>query len=689
MTTRRLCSAVTLLVLAPVLAARAADAEPLPAGAKARLGTPCGPESGPFLLAPDFQTFLTGTVDGPRLKDVRTGKSTPIPGPADGEGRVILAVSADGKRAVTDRAGAYLVFEVPSGKEVRTIKGQALVGYRLTRGAYPISLSADGSVLAFPVRSTTDGKRTKLEVVVWDVAKDEQRARVTALQDQTVVPVLSPDGKRLATYGDSTFVANLPANEPQPASALQLWDAVTGRAIATLADALPSYAPPHLRVPVIFSPDGKWLAVGDAESLSGPIRLWEANTGEPREPILCRPHNGGAMAISPDGRTLAAVGPNGSVERWSLPDGKPLKSTPFPAADLIVKGWDLKTGGLAFADNERVVAWVGLFGRALVWEAPSGKLLTPITGHAGAIQAVQFAADGAEVVTTGADYRTLHWDRAGNRLGAVPVRLSDSFGPPDHLAPGAARGLRHGLVYDLKAGEELFVLPLSYVVPSPDFSRAAGLRNAGRPAGPQWCEVWDLEARRRLARMELPGPSDARLLADSTMAFSPDNTRLVTVVRVRDTEPGAGAVTVVTGWDVKTGKKLGELRESIGEGFVQVAAAGNNSGAVLATDDGKLWVADYERGARGETIAACPGPRQRFSRPTFSPDGKTFAVGAPTESRDAFAVRVYDWPRGHLLRTFTGHTAAVTALAFSPDGKTLASGSADGTAVLWDVSAVK
>jgi WD40 repeat protein len=38
---------------------------------------------------------------------------------------------------------------------------------------------------------------------------------------------------------------------------------------------------------------------------------------------------------------------------------------------------------------------------------------------------------------------------------------------------------------------------------------------------------------------------------------------------------------------------------------------------------------------------------------------------------------------------FKGHTGPVWSVTFSPDGKTLASGSADGTAVLWDVSAVK
>ena len=139
---------------------------------------------------------------------------------------------------------------------------------------------------------------------------------------------------------------------------------------------------------------------------------------------------------------------------------------------------------------------------------------------------------------------------------------------------------------------------------------------------------------------------------------------------------------MVTGWDVKTGKKLAELDGKFTQ-VLAIAAASRNS-CVLSTRDSKLWEVDFERGIIGKIIDKSTPETAQFAVPTFSPEGKRLAAGVRTGKRE-WTIRVYDWPEGNLLHSFIGHTDSITALAFSSNGTTLASGSADGTVMLWDL----
>jgi WD40 repeat protein len=69
----------------------------------------------------------------------------------------------------------------------------------------------------------------------------------------------------------------------------------------------------------------------------------------------------------------------------------------------------------------------------------------------------------------------------------------------------------------------------------------------------------------------------------------------------------------------------------------------------------------------------------------LTPDGKYFFTGHQGDK----VVRMGEVKTGKELRTFTGHTDGVNALALSPDGRQLLTGSLDKTLRLWDVETAK
>ena len=445
-------------------------------------------------------------------------------------GRTIFAVSADGKRAVTQHAdNAYLVFEVATGNPVRIVKTPGSVAVGVTREVYPVSLSADGKTLAFDA----PGKGPTRDAIVWDVEKDVQLARVTALQNKGVVPLLAPDGKTLATYGrhegdgpdgaprsrrpgvgrrDRQVDRHPPGSVPELRRARFLpgWtDARHGRAIGGLGPALGC----------------------DHRQARAPAPRPGRVGGGPG--VLSRRQDAGRTGAERDDR------PVGAARRQAAEaDLVPAAARP---ADAGNNPW---AHGVGFADNERVVAWGWVWGVALVWEAPSGKLLTPIAGHVGAINAVRFTADGKEVVTAGADLRVLRWNPATGRQTVVgrgsPARPVPVHTTWPRAAPGGCGGRERFSTW--RAEKSCSACPRTAPArPTTSAAPPGSARRLQPTPAPLRCDatcgIW--RPADDWARVELPATADL-FLAPGTTVFSPDDSRLITAVASESPGPSDG-----------------------------------------------------------------------------------------------------------------------------------------------------
>ena len=196
----------------------------------------------------------------------------------------------------------------------------------------------------------------------------------------------SPDGR--------TFAAAI-VHHPESV-AIELIDPATGRTRATLRTRHPSI------YRVAFSPDGRAVRayLGAGPHLEEVV-TWDAATGEEtsRRPVT-PPTRGSAMAISPDGRTLAFIPLRaGVVWLWDLEADRRLGGLTNPSRVGTVGP------GLAFSPDGRTLAAGDKDGAIEIWDVATRKLLRTIPGHSGgyASSGLRFSPDGRTIASAGQD----------------------------------------------------------------------------------------------------------------------------------------------------------------------------------------------------------------------------------------------------------------------------------------------
>lgn len=237
-----------------------------------------------------------------RQWDARTGALRKTVAFAEGE-RAAGYYPGTGLLALAGRGGVK-VTDLASGEAVRTIPtGNRRIG--------PVAIAPDGQSIAGSSRMPGNVRDELMRM--WD-ATGKERFEVSSGIGGTSTMAISPDGSLLAAGSYDTN--------------LRVWSTRNGELVKLIEEL------PVSMFGAAFTPDGKSFAAAGADRT---VYIWDAKTWKLERKLTGQPEMISALAFSADGKSLATGGFNDitnqhpvSILVWDIASGKVVKTVPAP-----------------------------------------------------------------------------------------------------------------------------------------------------------------------------------------------------------------------------------------------------------------------------------------------------------------------------------------------------------------------
>ncbi|MFO0800662.1 MAG: serine/threonine-protein kinase [Gemmataceae bacterium] len=221
--------------------------------------------------------------------------------------------------------------------------------------------------------------------------------------------------EQLAGAPNGRWIASCATRLTVPEMRIQIWDTATGTEHGRLKGAGDNYRC------VAVSPDGKRVAAGSADRS---VWVWEFAADGPK-PTQLLGHTGAvtAVAFPKLGDTLLSASADGTVRQWDLLTGKERASLNATVGPVL---------GLAFQGKKLAVT-----GKALAVRQKDGAFLR-FVGHDGPVLCAAFSPDGRLLASGGSDGTVRVWQADD---GTELTTLTGHAGPVRSVSFGVDAGV--------------------------------------------------------------------------------------------------------------------------------------------------------------------------------------------------------------------------------------------------------
>jgi WD40 repeat protein len=509
------------------------------------------------------------------------------------DGQLLVCGGGMRTNSLAGMDGVIKVWDLASGKEVRTLKGPTDSVIK------SVAFSADGKILGSgSSNGRMLGEGSNATIQLWEVASGRELQKLQGHSDSVSSIAFSSDGKRLVSgsfdhsikvwdlsngtelstlKGHASLVACVafsPDNKIVASGSedetIRLWDVASGTELKTLKGNSGRVQS------VAFSPDGKTLASGSYE-MGAALKLWDVASGKHLRTFGVHATSVEYVAFSPNGKTLATGNFNQGIKLWQVVGATQLGTLKAQIASLIGPFF-------AFSPDSTKIAGGGENNTIKLWDVASGTELRSLQGHGDLLHIVLFSPDGKKLASLGYDKTIKLWDvGTGNELLTIKAHADDAkdiaFSPDSKILASAGGRDETIKLWDVASGKELRTLTghsALVLAFSPDGKTLAsgGFDQTNSDNYDQTIKLWDVASGTQLRTLK--GHTDTI----TSVAFHPKGKILIS---------GSWDHTIKL-WDINSGT---EVRTLMGHTFQVDSIALSPDGNTLASSSGdatiKLW----------------------------------------------------------------------------------------------------